>query len=256
MSERADAAGEDSRDGPLLDLQGVCAEVEGFQVTFDVDLQVDAGEAVALVGRNGAGKTSTFRGIMGLTPLARGTVRFKDENITAIRPELIPKRGIGYQPEDRDLFTGMTVEENFRLPIWTSGDARGIDDEDEMVESIFELFDELQDRRDVEVQNLSGGQAKMCAIGRAMALDPELLILDEPLEGLAPIVVENLKTYIHEIIDRDISVLMAESNASHVPDIADRMYVIERGSILASGDPETLVQDPEIQELMQGGAEG
>lgn len=237
----------------LLELETVCAVVQGFEVTHNIDLTVGEGEAVALVGRNGAGKTSTFRGIMGLTPLSKGTVRFKGEDLTTIRPELIPKRGIGYQPENRDLFTGMTVEENFRLPIWTSGKARGIEDEDELVESIFDLFEELDHRRETEVQNLSGGQAKMCAIGRAMALNPELLILDEPLEGLAPIVVENLKEYIHRILDRDISVLIAESNASHVPEIVDRMYVIERGSIVASGEPDELVEDPEIQELMQGG---
>ena len=241
---------------PLLELENNKAMVEGFEVTHGIDMEVAEGEAVALVGRNGAGKTSTFRGVMGLTPLAEGSVRFKGEELTELRPELIPMRGIGYQPEGWDLFTGMTVEENLRLPIWTSGKSRGIEDEDAMVESIFELFDELDHRRDTEVQNLSGGQGKMCAIGRAMALDPDLLILDEPLEGLAPIVVENLKGYIHEIIDRGISVLIAESNASHVPEIVDRMYVIERGSIVASGDPERLVEDPEIQELMQGGGGG
>ncbi|CAI48174.1 ABC-type transport system ATP-binding protein (probable substrate branched-chain amino acids) [Natronomonas pharaonis DSM 2160] len=241
---------------PLLELTDNHAMVEGFEVTHGIDLTVEAGEAVALVGRNGAGKTSTFRGIMGLTPLDSGSVRFDGEELTDLRPEVIPMRGIGYQPEGRDLFTGMTVEENFRLPIWTSGDARGIDDEDAMVESIFDLFEELDDRRDAEVQNLSGGQGKMCAIGRAMALDPDLLLLDEPLEGLAPIVVENLKEYLREIIDRDISVLVAESNASHVPDIVDRMYVIERGEIVDSGDPEALLEDEEIQELMQGGGGG
>lgn len=241
---------------PLLKLTDNKAMVEGFEVTHGIDMMVNEGEAVALVGRNGAGKTSTFRGIMGLTPLKEGSVQFKGEELTELRPELIPMRGIGYQPEGRDLFTGMTVEENLRLPIWTSGKSRGIEDEDAMVESIFELFDELDHRRDTEVQNLSGGQGKMCAIGRAMALDPDLLILDEPLEGLAPIVVENLKGYIHEIIDRGISVLVAESNASHVPEIVDRMYVIERGSIVADGDPKELVHDPEIQELMQGGGGG
>lgn len=241
---------------PLLELENNKAVVQGFEVTHGIDLTVDEGEAVAIVGRNGAGKTSTFRGIMGLTPLAAGSVKFKGEELTGLRPEVIPVRGIGYQPEGRDLFTGMTVEENLRLPIWTSGKARGIEDEDQMVEDILELFDELQHRRDAEVQNLSGGQAKMCAIGRAMALNPDLLILDEPLEGLAPIVVENLKEYIHEIIDRDISVLLAEANASHVPDIVDRMYVIERGSIVASGDPRELIKDPKIQEMMQGGGGG
>lgn len=238
---------------PLLELEDNHATVEGFEVTHGVDLTVEEGEAVGLVGRNGAGKTSTFRGIMGLTPLSAGSVRYAGEELTDLRPEVIPTRGIGYQPENRGLFTGMTVEENFRLPIWTSGAARGIDDEDAMVESIFEILDELEPRRDAEVQNLSGGQAKMCAIGRAMALDPDLLILDEPLEGLAPIIVENLKTYIHEIIDRGISVLIAESNASHVPEIVDRMYVIERGDIVDSGDPDVLLQDEEIQEMMQGG---
>ncbi len=238
---------------PLLAVTNNKATVEGFTVTHGVDLSVDEGEAVALVGRNGAGKTSTFRGIMGLTPLAEGSVKFKGEELTELRPELIPVRGIGYQPEGRDLFTGMTVEENLRLPIWTSGKARGVEDEDAMVESILDLFDELSHRRDTEVQNLSGGQGKMCAIGRAMALDPDLLILDEPLEGLAPIVVEELKGYIQEIIDRGISVLIAESNTSHVPDIVEEMYVIERGSIVDNGDPKELTKDPDIQELMQGG---
>lgn len=241
---------------PLLELEDNRAVVEGFEVTHGVDLTVREGEAVALVGRNGAGKTSTFRGIMGLTPLATGSVRFRGEELTELRPEVIPTRGIGYQPENRDLFTGMTVEENLRLPVWTAGAARGIDDEDAVVEDVLELFSELEHRRGTEVQNLSGGQAKMCAIGRAMALEPDLLLLDEPLEGLAPIVVENLKTHIHEIIDRDISVLVAESNAQHVPDFVDRMYVIERGDIVASGDPEALMRDEHIQELMQGGAVG
>ena len=238
---------------PLLELENNYAMVEGFEVTHGIDLTVNEGEAVGLVGRNGAGKTSTFRGVMGLTPLKRGSVRYNGEELTGLRAEVIPTRGIGYQPENRDLFTGMTVEENFRLPIWTSGKARGIDNEDAMIESIFDIFEELDHRRDTEVQNLSGGQAKMCAIGRAMALDPDLLILDEPLEGLAPIVVENVKTYIHEIIDRGVSVLIAESNASHIPEIVDRMYVIERGDIVDSGDPEVLMRDEEIQEMMQGG---
>ncbi|WP_331236170.1 ABC transporter ATP-binding protein [Natronorarus salvus] len=238
---------------PLLSVSDLSATVEGFEVTHGIDLDVGEGEAVALVGRNGAGKSSTFRAIMGLTPIASGSIRFKGEELTDLRPELIPRRGIGYQPENRDLFTGMTVEENFRLPIWTSGDARGIEDEDGVVEDVFSLFEELRERRDAEVQNLSGGQGKMTAIGRALALNPDLLILDEPLEGLAPVVVENLKRYIREIIGRDISVLIAESNASHVPEIVDRMYVIERGEIVDSGDPAVLARDPEIQTLMQGG---
>ena len=241
---------------PLLSVRGLSAAVEGFQVTEDIDLDINAGEAVGLVGRNGAGKTSTFRGIMGLTPVWSGSVTFRGEELTSIRSELIPKRGIGYQPEDRKLFTGMTVDENFRLPIWTSGKVRGIDDEDAVVESVYDVLTELDGRRNAKVQNLSGGQAKMVAIGRALALQPDLLILDEPLEGLAPVVVESLKRYIRAINDRDIAVLIAESNVTHVPEVVDRLYVIERGDIVASGDPEELAADEDIQKLMQGsGAE-
>ncbi|WP_424003382.1 ABC transporter ATP-binding protein [Haloarcula salina] len=236
----------------LLSVRGLNAAVEGFQVTEDVDLDVNAGEAVGLVGRNGAGKTTTFRGIMGLTPVWSGSVRFRGEELTDIRSELVPKRGIGYQPEDRKLFTGMTVDENFRLPIWTSGAARGIDDEDAVIEEVYDVLTELDDRRDAKVQNLSGGQAKMVAIGRALALQPDLLILDEPLEGLAPVVVENLKRHIEAINDRGIAVLIAESNVTHVPDVVDRLYVIERGDVVASGDPDDLAADEEIQKLMQG----
>lgn len=239
-------------DDSLLSVRGLDASVAGFQVTDDVDIDVDAGEAIGLVGRNGAGKTTTFRGIMGLADVLSGSVRFKGEELTELRPELVPMRGIGYQPEDRKLFTGMSIEENFRLPIWTAGDARGITDEDAVVEEVFDLLDELDDRRDELVENLSGGQAKMVAIGRALALQPDLLILDEPLEGLAPIIVERLKGYIEQINDQGIAVLIAESNVTHVPEVVDRLYVIERGEIVDSGDPQDIVAKDEIQRLMQG----
>lgn len=237
---------------PLLKTTDLNSAVEGFQVTHGIDIEVGRGEAIGLVGRNGAGKTTTFRSIMGGVEVLSGSIHYQGEEITDLDPDLIPKRGIGYQPEDRELFTGMTVEENIRLPIWVSGDERGIEDEDAVVQDIFDLFEEVNDRRDANVENLSGGEGKMTAIGRALALQPELLLLDEPLEGLAPIIVENLKDYIKEINDRGISVLIAESNASHIPEIADRMYVIERGEIVTSGDPEDIAQDEEVQRLMQG----
>jgi branched-chain amino acid transport system ATP-binding protein len=237
---------------PLLRVRGLEAAVEGFQVTYDLDLDVNEGEAVGLVGRNGAGKTTTFRGIMGLTEVLSGSVQFRGEELTGVSADSIPGMGIGYQPEDRKLFTGMTIDENFRLPVWTVGDERGVTDEDAVVEEVYDLLDELSDRRDAKVENLSGGQAKMVSIGRALALQPDLLILDEPLEGLAPVIVERLKGYIREINERGIAVLIAESNVTHVPEIVDRLYAIERGEIVASGDPEALADDPEVQELMQG----
>ncbi|WP_336326542.1 ABC transporter ATP-binding protein [Halovenus sp. HT40] len=238
--------------GQLLRVRDLDAAVEGFQVTHDVDFDVGEGKAVGYVGRNGAGKTTTFRSVMGLADILGGSVEFRGTELTDLRPEQIPKHGIGYQPEDRKLFTGMTIDENFRMPIWTLGDERGIDDEDEAVEDVYDIFEELSDRRDANVENLSGGQAKMVSIGRALALKPDLLILDEPLEGLAPIIVERLKEYIEEINDRGIAVLIAESNVQHVPEIVDELYVIERGEIFRSGDPQTVSQQQDVQELMQG----
>lgn len=242
----------DAAPGPLLDVTDLDAAVEGFQATYGVDLDVGRGEAVGLIGRNGAGKTTTFRAIMGAAEKLSGTVHFDGEDITDLDADLIPKRGIGYQPEDRGLFTGMTVEENIRMPVWTAGGARGIEDEDAVVAEILDLFEELDERRSAKVQNLSGGEGKMAAIGRALALRPDLLLLDEPLEGLAPIVVEKLKSHIRAINEQGISVLIAESNASHVPEIVDRMYVIERGEIITSGDPDVVMRDEDIQRVMQG----
>jgi len=237
----------------FLELSGVSVLVEGFQVTDGIDLTVGEGEAVALVGRNGAGKTSTFRGIMGLAELAEGSVQFDGEELTELRPELIPVRGIGYQPEGRDLFTGMTVEENFRAPVWASGKERGIEDEQSIVDKITGMFTEMENRRSSNVETLSGGEGKMAAIGRALALDPDLLILDEPLEGPAPVIVKQVKSHIEDLTQRDMSVLIAESNVTHVADLVDRMYVIERGEIVTRGPAEELAEDEEVQELVRGG---
>jgi branched-chain amino acid transport system ATP-binding protein len=239
-------------DDSLLSVSGLDAAVEGFQVTYGVDLEVGEGQAVGYVGRNGAGKTTTFRAIMGLTEVLDGSVRFRGEELTDLRAEQIPQRGIGYQPEDRKLFTGMTIDENFRMPVWTLGDRRGIEDEDAAVERVYDIFEELSDRREAKVENLSGGQAKMVSIGRALALQPDLLVLDEPLEGLAPIIVERLKGYIREINDRGIAVLIAESNVEHLPEVVDELYVIERGEIFEHGDPQRVSDDRAVQELMQG----
>jgi branched-chain amino acid transport system ATP-binding protein len=239
-------------DGPLLAVSGLDAAVEGFQVTYGVDLEIGEGQAVGYVGRNGAGKTTTFRAIMGLAEVLAGSIRFRGEELTELRAEQVPQRGIGYQPEDRRLFTGMTIDENFRMPIWTLGDKRGIDDEDAAVEDVYDIFEELSDRREANVENLSGGQAKMVSIGRALALKPDLLILDEPLEGLAPIIVERLKGYIRQINDQGIAVLIAESNVEHLPEVVDELYVVERGEIFERGDPGTVSEKRAVQELMQG----
>jgi branched-chain amino acid transport system ATP-binding protein len=163
---------------------------------------------------------------------------------------MLMRVGVGYQPEDRQLFDGLAVDKNLCAPIWTTGSADV--DEDEVVADIYDLFPGLATRRDAEVLNLSGGQGKMAAVGRALAFDLDIIILSEPLEGLTTVVVEELKERIQSIKERGISVLVGESNATHLREFADRMYVIDRGEIMAEGPPETLLERERIRNLMQG----
>lgn len=240
-------------DDALLRVRGLDAAIEGHQITYGVDLDVGAGESVGLVGRNGAGKSTTFRAIMGQIEVLNGSIQFDGTELTGLTAKEIPRQGIGYQPEDRRLFTGMSVEQNLRLPIWASKRPELTDNEEAIIDEIFDVFSELSEHRDKNVEDLSGGQAKMTSIGRALALQPDLLILDEPLEGLAPIIVERLKTNIEQVIESgDISVLIAESNVRHIAEITDRLAVIDRGEILAEGDPMEIAEDEELQERMQG----
>lgn len=240
-------------DEPLLQISGLNAAIDGHRITYDLDLDVGANESVGLVGRNGAGKSTTFRAIMGQVDVMSGSIRLAGEELTEIPADKIPRRGIGYQPEDRKLFTGMSVEQNIRMPIWASNRPELIENEDKIVDEIFGVFSELYDHREKNVENLSGGQAKMTSIGRALALQPDLLILDEPLEGLAPIIVERLKESIKEVIETsDISILIAEANVRHIAEITDRLVVIDRGEIIASGDPMEIAEDESLQEVMQG----
>ena len=238
---------------PFLELTDMNAYIDEFQVTHDVSIEVGRQESVGLVGRNGAGKTTTFRSIMGLADVRSGSIRYDGQELTDLDAHEIPKLGVGYQPEDRRLFTGMTVEENFRAPVWASGKERGIEDKQGIVDKITGMFTEMENRRSSKVETLSGGEGKMAAIGRALALDPDLLVLDEPLEGLAPVVVKQVKSHIEDLTQRDISVLIAESNVTHVADLVDRMYVIERGEIVTRGPAEELAEDEEVQELVRGG---
>lgn len=234
----------------LLRLQDLSVAIEGHSIVKNLDLHVNKGEAVGLIGRNGAGKTTTFRGIMGHATVTAGSIQFKQQELTELSPDKIAKLGIGYQSEGRDLFTGMTVDENIRLPIWASkGDTKS---EEEIVSEVYDIFPELIDFKQHNVENLSGGQAKMAAIGRAVALQPDLLILDEPLEGLAPIIVQNIKEIVANINKRGIAVLLAESNLAHATELVDRVYIIERGEIFEKGAADELIKQPKIQNLLQG----
>jgi branched-chain amino acid transport system ATP-binding protein len=211
----------------MLKLEKVNTFVAKVQVLRNVSLEVDEGEIVCLVGPNGAGKTTTLRSIMGILPVSSGKITFKGQDISRMNPYQRAKLGIGYAPEDRRLYPDFTVEENFLFP------ARLMDmDENQVKERIFRIFPELKYQTHRLARTLSGGQQKMVAIARAIATDPSLILLDEALEGLAPIVRSRLAKGIYQMKEEGKSILMAESSITHVKGIADRIYRIKRGTIV------------------------
>jgi len=220
-----------------------------------VSIAVDTDEVVALVGRNGAGRTTIIESITGLIPIRSGHIRFRDEEITALPPHRRAQRGIGYAPENSGIFPELTVAENLMISRWLSaktgrgGPAGGDDDSQE---GAFRVFPEVRSLLARQGLNLSGGQKKMVAIARAMALSPYLLILDEAFEGLAPAVVKRFREAVMMIKAMGIALLIAESNLVSAAAIADRLYVIDRGEILFSGTPEQALADEEVMRALRG----
>ena len=211
----------------MLKVENINVNIAKVQVLRNVSIEVGKGEIVCLIGPNGAGKTTTLRGIMGLLKIISGKIVFKGENITKMPAHERAKLGIGYAPEDRRLYPDFTVWENVTFP----AKILGISDE-EIAERVFRIFPELKDQTHRLAYTLSGGQQKMVAIARALATSPSLVLLDEPLEGLAPIVRSRFANGIEEMKNEGISVLLAESNISHVKSFADIVYRIKRGEIV------------------------
>jgi branched-chain amino acid transport system ATP-binding protein len=214
-----------------------------------VSINVDTDEVVALVGRNGAGRTTIIESITGLLPMRSGRIRFRDEDITALPPHRRARRGIGYAPENSGIFPELTVAENLLISQWlTAKTGRGGGSE----EGALRVFPEIRPLLGRQGLNLSGGQKKMVAIARAMALAPYLLILDEAFEGLAPAVVKRFREAVMTIKAMGIALLIAESNLVSAAAIADRLYVIDRGEILFSGTPEQALADEEVMRALRG----
>lgn len=218
-----------------------------------VSINVDSDEVVALVGRNGAGRTTIIESITGLLPVRSGHIRFRDEEITALPPHRRATRGIGYAPENSGIFPELTVAENLMISQWLSaktgrGGGNGSDSE----ESALRVFPEVRPLLGRQGLNLSGGQKKMVAIARAMALAPYLLILDEAFEGLAPAVVKRFRDAVMTIKAMGIALLIAESNIVSAAAIADRLYVVDRGEILFSGTPREALAEEEVMRVLRG----
>ena len=223
----------------ILDVQDIHTAYGLSRVLFGVSLRVDAGECVCLLGRNGVGKTTTMRSIMGLTPPASGRVRWKDRDITRWSPYRVARVGIGFVPEDRRIFADLTVWENLDV---AARDVRG-DRSPWTIGRVFDLFPKLAELTNRNGGFLSGGEQQMLTIARTLMGNPELLLLDEPSEGLAPLVVDHLGEQIARLKREGPTILLAEQNVRFSLELADRVYVLEKGRIRYEGTAAALRAD-------------
>ncbi len=222
---------------PILQVQGLTVAYGPVTAVRGVDIAVHAGEVVALLGANGAGKSSTLNGIVGLAPVTGGTIRFRDEDVTGLPTERLIRRRLTLCPEGRRVFTALTVEENLRLGGYIKGRGRAFD---EAVADMYDLFPILAERRRQLAGTLSGGQQQMLAIARALMSGPELLCLDEPSLGLAPQIVEQVFELITTLRGRGVTILLVEQNVALSLDVVDRAYLLASGEVAGKGTAEEL----------------
>jgi branched-chain amino acid transport system ATP-binding protein len=233
---------------PLLEVEGIETCYGLSQVLYGMSLSVGQGEMVALMGRNGMGKTTTIRSIMGLTPSRAGTIRFAGRDVAKLPSFRIAQLGIGLVPEGRQIFPNLTVRENL---VAASHNKLGAPDP-WTIEKIHALFPRLAERADNMGGTLSGGEQQMLAIGRALMTNPKLLILDEATEGLAPLIREEIWNCLTMLKARGQSVLVIDKNVGNLVRIADRHTIIERGRAVWSGTSEALIAEPDLQHRYLG----
>jgi branched-chain amino acid transport system ATP-binding protein len=218
---------------PLLSVDRICAGYLQSEVLFDLSLEIHAGECVGLLGRNGVGKSTTIRSVMGLTPARSGQITWKSTDITHFPAHRIARSGIGFVPEDRRIFADLTVFENLDVASRPAPDGQAA----WTLERVFGMFPQLEPLRDRRGGFLSGGEQQMLTIARTLMGNPELLLLDEPSEGLAPIIVENLYQQVLSLKRDGLTILLAEQNLDFVLDLSDRVYILEKGRTVFHGTP-------------------
>jgi branched-chain amino acid transport system ATP-binding protein len=223
--------------------------IEASHILRDVSLAVGERELVCLIGRNGAGKTTTLRAIMGYQPPHSGAIAFGGRSLVGAPVFEVARRGLGFSPEDSGVFGELTVAENIAMATWTRPTARPAADRIATAYAVFPGLRRYDARRGAQ---LSGGERKMLSIARALALDPEMLLLDEPFEGLSPAIIPDISEGIHAITRMGRSILLAESNIHHVPEFADRLYVIERGEIIFAGRPAEVQAQAAVLKVIGG----
>lgn len=233
----------------MLELDNVTVGYRKLQILHELSLKVGDGELVAIVGANGAGKTTALRAISGLLHPTSGTVRYHGERIDGKRPHEVVRRGLVQVSEARDLFGPLSVEDNLRLGTWT---VRKRQDTGAGLDRVYKMFPALAERRKQQAQTMSGGQQQMLAIGRALMAKPRFLMLDEPSTGLSPKLTWEVLATVSAIRDSGVAVLLVEQNASQALAIADRAYVLESGSVVLEGKGSELAGDERVKKAYLG----
>jgi branched-chain amino acid transport system ATP-binding protein len=231
----------------LLEANDLAVSYGEIKAIRGIDFHVDTNEIISFIGPNGAGKTTLVDTISGFLDY-EGTLQYHGTEIRETSTDKLVDEGVIYCTESRNLFNHMTVEENLELGAYKHSEGL-----EENFEFVYELFPTLEERIDQEAGTMSGGEQQMLAIGRALMGEPELLILDEPTIGLAPVIIDDISNAIEEITDRGITILLAEQNVTFAMDHADRVYLLENGEIQRYGDPASFEGDEEIQEVYLGG---
>lgn len=232
----------------MLDVTAIDSYYGQSQVLFQMSLKVNEGEVVTLMGRNGMGKTTTVRAIMGLTPARRGSVRFKNADITTLPPYRIARMGIGLVPEGRMISPNLSVEEN----LVATGNMGPTRNGRWTLDAIWQLFPKLRERKSSMGNQLSGGEQQMLAIARALMTNPDLLMLDEATEGLAPLIRQEIWRCLHDLKNEGQSILVIDKNIQALSEIADRHYIIEKGSVVWEGSSRDLQENDEIKHKYLG----
>jgi branched-chain amino acid transport system ATP-binding protein len=235
----------------MLALEHVDVFIHASHILRRISLEVGPREVACLVGRNGAGKTTTLRTVMGYLHPRTGRIRFHGDDIHGLRTHEIARRGLGWAPEDGGIFPDLTVAENVEISTWTRPGGRPAA---ERIELAYRVFPALRRYMTRKGPAMSGGERKMLSIARALALDPDMLLLDEPFEGLSPAIIPAVSAGIAAITEVGRAILIAESNIHHVPEFAARLYVIERGEIIFAGRPDEVHADRAVMRVIGGAA--
>ena len=233
----------------MLNVEKLFVSYKAIKALQDVSFNVEQGEIVALIGANGAGKTTILNTVSGIVPAISGKITFKGEDITGIPPHEIVKRGISQVPEGRRVFANMSVLENLEMGAYIRTEKKQVAEE---IDEVFQRFPRLFERKKQLAKTLSGGEQQMLAMGRALMSRPSLLLLDEPSMGLAPMLVQQIFDIIQEINASGTTIMLVEQNANMALSIANRAYVLETGEVVLSGDARELAANPEVRKAYLG----